>query len=739
MRRLAITAALLLCVPLTARAAGGAPWAFQKPRHVRPPQVRTDVRMRNPVDAFLLARLHKEGLDFAPEADRDTLLRRVTYTLTGLPPTPEERRRFLDDTGPGAYERLVERLLASPHFGERWAQHWLDVTRYAESNGYELDGIRPHAWRYRDYVVRAFNQDKPYDEFLAEQLAGDLLAKQADGTRRDELLIAAGFHRCGPVHLVSGNLDKETLRQEVLTEMTDAVGAVFLGLTVGCARCHDHKFDPISQKDYYQLEAFFSSAFPKDVSIATEEEQAAVARAKKKLAARIAPLSSQVSVIEAPARKRLLEQKTAALDPKTREALATKLVGRTPEQHRLVLEAQPLLRITWDEIIAELSRADVARRSSLRRQIHDLEAHMPPPPSRAWTLAGGPPTPSHILKRGSVKRKGAKVSPAMPETLARACPPIKTSEEPDRIALSRWLTRPDHPLTARVLVNRLWQHHTGRGLVATPNDFGTRGSPPTHPELLDWLARELVRSGWSLKHVHRLIVTSSAYRQDSVRHDARGEKVDPENRLLWRMNRQRLDAEALRDAMLSVSGELNRELGGPMVLVPIEPSVHDLIFTEGEPDNLWPVTPDPREHGRRSLYLFHKRNVRLPLLEGFDQPDALRPCARRAESIFAPQALVLLNGPFSQAQSRALARRLIRECKQDARPIVRRGFELTRGRPPRPSEMAISLEFLQSQAHRLRLKSEKRPAPPGADAVLLEAVSDLCLALLNANEFLYIR
>jgi Protein of unknown function (DUF1553) len=425
----------------------------------------------------------------------------------------------------------------------------------------------------------------------------------------------------------------------------------------------------------------------------------------------------------------LTKAKTEALEPPYREALATSTPKRTREQQKLVADAMILTKVNWDEILAVLGPFESVRRSILRRQIHDLEAQMPPPPAQAWSLTTSSKVPpTHVLKRGDVKNRGEKVDPGYPTALVPACPP--GDDRQSRLDLARWLTRPDHPLTARVLVNRVWQHHFGRGLVATPGDFGTRGEKPTHPELLDWLANEFVRRGWSVKELHRLIVLSDAFRRASTIRDARAEKIDPDNRLLWRMNRRRVDAEALRDGVLAVAGTLDRRLGGPMVRVPLEPEVYDLIFTEDEPDGLWPVTPDRREHVRRSLYLFRKRNVRLPLLEAFDQPDTLNSCPDRASSTFAPQALILLNGPFLQEQSRALAARLLRESSDPAE-LVRRAYLLALARPARPGELTLAQQFLAEQARLLR-----RGSPRDAHAL---AVTDFCLALLNRNDFLYIR
>jgi hypothetical protein len=719
-------------------AVGRVHWAFRRPFRPPMPAVRDSAWVRTAADAFILARLEQAGLRPAPAADRAALLRRVTFDLTGLPPTPEEVEDFLRDRRPDAYVRMVDRLLSSPAYGERWAQHWLDVVRYAESNGYELDADRPHAWRYRDWVIRAFNDDLPFDKFLTEQLAGDLLLCGYDPRAKAASLVATGFNRCGPVHLVAGNTDPEVNRNEVLTEMTDAIGSAFLGLTLGCARCHDHKFDPIAQRDYYGLQAFFAATVPKEVDIASAAEKESHRRRVEEIRAQTAPLNKQIAELEAPYRARLSAAKHAALEPAYREALATDPKKRTAAQKKLAADAEPLIKLSWDDVVEALSPADRERRAQLRARIHDLEAQAPPPPAEAWAVRDTTPAPpTHVLKRGNPHRKGVRVEPGFPAVLAG----LAEGRGTDRLALARWLSRPEHPLTARVLVNRLWQHLFGRGLLGTPNDFGVRGEAPTHPELLDWLACEFVEHGNSIKHVQRLLVLSSTYCQDSRGDASAARQIDPDNRLLWQQNRRRLEGEALRDHALAVSGVLNRAQGGPMVRVPLEPEVYDLIFTEGEPDNLWPVTPDRREHARRSIYLFAKRNVRLPLFEAFDRPDTLTSCPVRPVSTFAPQALILMNGPFLQEQSKAFAARLLRECGPDADRQIDRAYRLALARPPRPRERDTARAFLRDQAELLggQLRAG-RPAgaPNSVDPAAAAALADFCLALLNRNEFIYI-
>jgi hypothetical protein len=768
---------LFFALPANAESpASTAHWAFKPAIRPPVPPVRETARIRTPVDAFLLAKLEAAGLTFAPLADKRTLLRRVTFDLTGLPPTPAEVAAFQKDTSPEAYARVVERLLASPAYGERWAQHWLDVVRYSDTDGFESDRERPHTWRYRDYVIRSFNEDKGYDRFVTEQLAGDILARDAlpgeftpgqkfalglvnrlllPSSLRDsvsgshspaaELLVAAGFNRLGAVHETTMNTPKEVVRQEQLTEMTDAAGAVFLGLTMGCARCHDHKFDPIPQRDYYSFQAFFSPALFVNVSVGSPAEKAVADKAARRFAAEIGPIHRELHALDKPYLDRIMAAKTALLEPKYREALATDAMKRTPEQRKLAGQAHVLLETKWDEIIPALSPADRDRRLRLRARLHELEARKPETAPTAWTVANSSNVaPTRVLRRGDPLHPKEKVDAAFPGALVSAKHEPESAEPlRDRLELARWLTRPEHPLTARVIANRLWQHHFGRGIVATPSDFGIRGELPTHPELLDWLATELTSHGWSLKHLHRQMVLSEAYCQSSQASSAARTR-DAENHLLSRMNRYRLEAETLRDATLAAAGTLNPRRGGPFVRVPLEPEVYAFIFTEDEPDGLWPVTPDPREHNRRTVYLCAKRNVRLPMLEAFDLPDMVAPCPARAVSTFAPQALILLNGPFMQQQCKEFAVRLLRE-NSTAEARVERAYQLALARSPKSAERTMALSFLADQAELLRdrlrggLPVGVPDGTPGSiDPADAAALADFCLALLNRNEFLYV-
>lgn len=698
-------------------------WAFQPVKRPVVPEValpssqqkgttRATSFVRTPIDAFILQQLLEKNLTPSAEATRLQLLRRVTLDLTGLPPTPEQAAAFLSDPSPKAYEALVDRLMQTPAYGERWAARWLDIIRYADTNGYEVDGERTHAWRYRDYVVESFRKNKPYDRFLKEQIAGDELFPGDT-----EALHATGFHRAGPIHIVAGNVDAEMSRQEVLTEMTHGVANVFLGLTVGCARCHNHKFDPILQADYYRLQAIFAGTELKDVPLEPKEKIEAYEAAVKAVKAKMKVVSEQISALEKPTREKLSNQRRAELSPEFAAILERKEEDlKTPEEKMVFKAAKRQITPLWDEVVQALPAELKAQRVALRKQIHALEREMPAPPAAAYAVVNMEKAPQmHILKVGDFRHKLDPVEPALPTVLGAI--PGPATPQGRRSLLANWLASPEHPLTARVMVNRIWQFRMGTGIVPTPNDFGALGGKPTNRKLLDWLAAEFVSSGWDIRHLDRMIVTSSVYRQSSQVDPAKA-AVDGENKYYWRSHRKRMDSDTLRDAMLQVSGLLNPQMGGRPVRVPIEQEVYDLIFTEGETDNLWPLDPDPTQRNRRTLYLLNKRTVRIPFLTNFDQPDAINSCPVRSTSTHALQALSLLNSDFAVEQASALSARALQTCgERNLACQTRQIYQLVLTREPNQKEKQQALDFLQRQ---------KMP------------LIDFSRAMLNRNEFVYL-
>ena len=628
-------------------------WAFQPRKDVAPPvfdDAAAKAWIRTPVDAFVLAGLRKAELAPAPEADRATLIRRVTFNLHGLPPTPEEIAAFVADKRPDAYEKLVDRLLDSPRYGEQWARHWLDVVRFAESDGYEYDTHRPDAFRFRDYVIASFNSDKPYDVFLKEQLAGDEI-----DPKNDTLLVASGFNRLGPLRKNAGNQDVASSRTEVLTEMANIVGAGMLGMTMGCARCHDHKFDPIRQSDYYRLQGYFAQTQANDVIIASAEEQA-------KYKATMEPLENEMKKLRFAMRKASEEDKGKILT-----------------------------------------------------RLEEIDGQIPLPLTAMYAVKNDPKemTPIHMLQRGDYRNRGAAVGMRPPGILLPdGAEELPLATEKPRTRLAEWITTAENPLTARVMVNRIWGFHFGRPIVTTPNDFGKMGTRPSHPELLDWLGNEYVRQGWKMKPMHRMILLSAAYRQASVSPSEKAFAAkDPDNKWLWKANRRRLEAEEIRDTMLAVSGRLNAKLGGPSVMVQIDP---ELIKDLKRPQ-YWVTTRDRTEHDRRTIYMIYKRNLILPFMQVFDSPDTLLSCARRDQSTHAPQALELLNGTVSNDLAIAFAKRLAGAPGER----VDMAWRLATGRLPNAKERALSLQYLDD------------PDP--------SAMTEFALSLFNSNAFLYVN
>ena len=628
-------------------------WAFQPRKNVTPPVFTTPADkawIKTPVDAFILDGLKKAALKPAAKADRVTLIRRVTYDLTGLPPTPEEVDAFVRDTSPNAWTKVVDRLLDSPHYGEQWGRHWLDVVRFAESDGYEYDTHRPDAYRYRDYVVRSINQDKPYNEFVKEQLAGDEM-----DVKNDEYLVASGFNRLGPLRKNTGNQKVASSRNEVLVEMTNIVGAAFLGVTVGCARCHDHKFDPFRQSDYYRMMGFFAQTQANDLIQASKEEQ----EAWKKQAA---PVQTQIMQLQYKMRK-----------------------------------------------------APDGEKNGIAMQIDDLEDKLPAPLPSIYSVKDDAQqtTPIEVLFHGDYLQPTAKVGERpLGVLLPDATPEEPVSTSTPRLKLANWIVDESNPLTARVMVNRIWLYHFGRGIVSTPNDFGRMGGRASNPDLLDYLANQYIASGWHMKPLHRMILLSNAYQQAS---ESPIEKLamekDSENALLWKFSRRRLEAEEIRDSMLAISGRLNPKANGPSVLVPID---SDLVKMLKRPQ-YWVATRDKSEHDRRTLYMIYKRNLQLPFMAVFDAPDEQLSCPRREQSTHAPQALEMLNGALSNQLAEAFAERLTKDAKTDS-ARVDRAWKLALGRLPTPKERAFAIRFL-------------------ADGPLKE----LALDVFNLNAFLYVN
>jgi mono/diheme cytochrome c family protein len=674
-------------------------WSFQPPVRPAVPAVKSAVRPHNPIDNFILARLEKEGIAPSPEADRVTLVRRLSLDLLGLPPTPREVDDFVNDRSPDAYEKLVDRLLASPHYGERAGRWWLDQARYADSNGYSIDAARS-IWPYRDWVIGALNRDLPFDQFTIEQLAGDLLPNATQ-----EQKVATGFHRNTQINQ-EGGIDVEQFRVESVVDRVNTTGAVWLGLTVGCCQCHDHKFDPIAQKEYYQLFAFLNNADEPTLELGTPPEVEKRKQARARIAAvqkQLKPLDPTNAAGEDRWETNLTTDLRKLLPPDIQAILDVVENGRTPEQKEKLSAAyrktdqsrHVLLALGSATPLGQAANLHVGlRRIELDKQLTALKATAPMGATTMVLQERKTPRTTQVMLGGDFTRKGAVVTPGVPAVL----PPLATGGvdprrgepggSPNRLDLARWLVDPRNPLTARVAVNRLWQHYFGLGLVETDNDFGTQGTPPSHPELLDWLATEFVRQGWSLKAMHRLIVTSATYRQSSkVRPDLA--TIDARNRLLARQVRLRLEAELVRDAALEASGLLSRKLGGPGVFPP-QP---DGIYRFTQIDKNWKPNAGSDRY-RRGLYTFFWRSAPHPSLTVFDAPDGNSACTRRNRSNTPLQALTLLNDQGQYEFAQALAVRVLREGGADDGERLRYAFRLCLARAPKEREEQRLAELL---------------------------------------------
>ncbi len=651
-------------------------WAYRPITIAEPPATNDSRFGHHPVDRFVKAAWDEAELEPLPRAGKATLARRLWFDLTGLPPTPSELQAFLNDQSPDAYEQLVDRLLASPEYGERWAQHWLDLARFAETDGFEHDLERPNAWRYRDWVIDALNRDMPFDEFVRLQVAGDLL-------RSDDrnAAIATGFLLCGP-DMPDLNLQEER-RHVVLNEMTSTVGAVFLAMQFGCAQCHDHKFDPIRQYDFYRLRAFFEpSEIFRDHPVPTDDE----------LAAREAAEANR------PAEELAAEERRKELES----------LGRT-----LFREQNPDVIPSTKMSLAKLSEAE---REEHARLVELLKNAKPLPAlSHGRVMQSDTSHEAHFYLRGDFRRTGPLVECGLPRVLESADSAANqralASDSP-RVALAEWLTSADNPLTARVIVNRLWQWHFGAGISANASDFGLMGNAPSHPELLDWLADRFTSDGWSMKRMHRLLVTSETYRLASGPFDPQwthteitaAESIwqsshahDPENGLIWHHRRQRLDGEAIRDAMLVASDRLSTRRRGPGIRPPLAPEVTETLLR-----NQWKVNGDEEDHRRRSIYLFVRRNLRYPMFDVYDRPDTMASCALRHESTTATQSLTQFNSAFSLDCARWLAGAVLSGEPSIGREHIEAVYQRLVSRHATSAEVDDALKFIERQAAALR-------------------------------------
>ena len=741
-------------------------WAFQKVVKPRTPAVKDRAWTRNPIDAFILSKLEEKKLKPNPPADRTSLIRRASLDLTGLPPTPEEVQAFLSDNSPDAFSKVVDRLLASPRYGERWGRHWLDLARYADTNGFKTDEPRPNIWRYRDYVIRAFNEDKPYDRFIREQIAGDELFPNDLNAR-----IAVGFNR----HFTEETNQPviELRRQETLNDITDVVGAVFMGMTYGCARCHDHKFDPILHKDYYRLQAFFANIRENDdLVLLTGSELEAY---KQQLAAweeKTHAIRDEMHAMVAPMAKARREYYTIRFSTGTKEALSTRPEKRTPLQQLLAIKAMP--QITYEDKAlvnyrdeefgtAPLSADQKKRFSELEAELAKYESVKPNPPMAQTIFDHSREAPkSFVLGAGNWDVQREEVQPGFLSILDPSNPKIAQPEGLNstgrRTVLANWLADAKNPLTPRVMVNRIWHYHFGRGIVATPSDFGAMGDRPTNPQLLDYLAFTFVENGWSMKKLHRQIMLSNTY-QESSAFQEQAASADPDNMLLWRYQRHRMEGEALRDSMLYVSGMLNTKMGGPGINPPLPAGAGGgrsgairagVAGAGGGASGRVPREPsaagDWTEGNRRSVYITLKRNAVYPMLEAFDAPNPQESCSRRFSSIIPSQALMLMNDPLLVEWSRALAGRVLNDAGLSLDQQVERAYRAVLSRPPNAEERTQVADFLRRQTVLLseRLARNEKPPlpdklPAGMDPAHAAAFVDFCHSLLNSNEFVYVN
>jgi hypothetical protein len=710
-------------------------WPFCPPELSRIPDVERKEWVANPIDAFILARLEDAGLQPNASQSRRSLLRRLTFDLTGLPPTIEEQAAFEADQSPYAYERVVERLLSSPQFGARWGQHWLDLVRFAESDGFKADSLRPSAYRYRDYVVQSVNSDLGYDVFVQQQLAGDEI--EPDNI---DALVATGLNRLYPDEDNAANLFQR--RQEILDDITETTGLAFMGLTMGCAQCHDHKFDDILQEDYFRLQAFFAPMAECNEVLPPPEERAEYNAALERWNTATQQIREAMDELLAAEKAKAQAYSLSKFEAAIQECYLTPAEQRTPYQEQIARIAHKQVEkgFKLESALKNLSKAEQAEYRELETELSRFNHLKPPPLPTAMAVrdVAAIPPPTHVLDGGDWKSPLDEVTPGYPVFLGTTEPnwgepqPVSATTG-RRTALAQWLTAGEHPLTARVMVNRLWQHHFGRGIVATTSDFGLQGAAPSHPELLDWLAVELVNHGWSLKHIHRLMVCSSTYRQSS-QVDQTWEshqlamRADPENQLLWHANRRRLEGEAIRDAMLTVSGQLDFRTGGPSS----KPRLPEGLSKR----YAWVEDKELADQRRRSAYVLVKRNMRFPMFDAFDYPDMHNSCGQRTQTTTPPQALLMFNGDEPLELANEWARGLHAELSSNKVELTRRIYLAALAREPEGAEVEQALAFLDSQS---KLADATMPGrTPLAQPISQQAVADLCHAIFNCNEFIYI-
>ncbi len=685
-------------------------WSFKPVTHHQAPS-----GSGTEIDRFVQNRIKKAGLAVSPKASKEALIRRAYYDLHGLPPAYEQIRKFVEDTSPDAWEKLIDELLASPRYGEKWGRHWLDLVRYGDTAGFEQDPYILDAWRYRDYVIESFNQDKPYNRFIQEQIAGDELWPEDPKAQ-----LGTGYFNVGTNRDMLFKVE-DINRVEQLTDYVDTTSSVFMGLTVGCARCHDHKFDPIPQKDYFRMQAIFTPAVKHRIFLeynAARSYDIGLNYREFKLR----DVAEEIAFIQKPYSEKIRKEKVAALPKDLKEAFETEDEKRTEDQRILVNSNPGAVRVSQDEIYKELSADDKARLDFLGRRLVGLYANHSSGPIAPGVIEEGRVSQDTYMPARGQDGLGIKVPPGLLTAIGGKDipdPPEEAVTTYRRKALAEWLTDPAHPLTTRVMVNRMWQYHFGRGLVATPSDFGTRGSAPSHPELLDWLATQFVEKKWSVKAMHKLLMMTDVYQRSSNAMEGVRSK-DPENIWLTHYSRRRLMAEEVRDSVLQAAGTLNLKMGGRPVVPP--QTKEELYGMSQSPDNFWPVSWNKADHTRRSVYTLVRRSYRPPLMEAFDGLDGTLHCSRRDESTVAPQSLTLMNSDFAYDQARAFAAKLMEE--KSAHAIAKAAFQKSLSRNPTEDELRLTVAFLEKQQQQT--------------GTLEAAVVELARGMFNLNEFLYV-